>query len=64
VLRKNATYVLDVVDETVTGGLRADEGSTPSEALSSEHTGELILEPSIGTEKESNLASASSDVAG
>lgn len=56
--------MLDVVDETVTSSLRADEGSTPGEAFSGKHTSELVLESAIGTEEESNLAGASSDVAG
>lgn len=56
--------MLDIVDETVTSSLRANEGSTPSEALSGEHASEFIFEPAVGTEQETNLAGASADVAG
>lgn len=56
--------MLDIVDETVTSSLRANEGSTPSETLSGEHASEFILEPAVGTEQETNLAGASANVAG
>lgn len=56
---ENATYMLDEVDQAVTGSLRANERSTPGETLSGEHTSELILELLVSTEEETDLASSS-----
>lgn len=59
---ENATYMLDEVDQAVTGSLRANERSTPGETLSGEHTSELILELLVSTEEETDLASSSTDI--
>jgi hypothetical protein len=56
--------VLDVVDDTVASGLWTDEGTTPVEALSGEHTSELIPEFLVGTEKITNLASTGTNITG
>lgn len=54
--------MLDIVDQTVTCGLRADETSSPRETLSSEHADELVLEFLVSTKEETDLPSTSSDV--
>ncbi len=56
--------MLDVVDDTVTSSFGSDEASTPVEALSSEHTGELIPELLVCTKEETNLASTGTNIAG
>ena len=56
--------MLDVVDDTITSSLGSDEASTPVQALSSEHTGELIPELLVGTKEETNLASTGTNIAG
>lgn len=59
-----ATYVLDVVDEAVPGGLGADVGATPGEALAGEDTDPLVAELLVLAEHEGDLARASADVTG
>ena len=54
--------MLDIVDQTVTCGLRTDEASSPRETLSSEHADELVLEFLVSTKEETDLPSTSSDV--
>lgn len=55
-------HMLDVVDETVSSGLGADEASSPVLALACEHTDELVGELLVSSKHESNLAATGSDI--
>lgn len=57
-------HVLGVVDDTVTGGLRADEGTTPAAALASEHTLPLVADLLVLAEHEADLATGDTNVTG
>jgi hypothetical protein len=61
---RDAEHLLGVVDATVTGGFRANLGSTEVEALTGEDTGPLVADGLVGTEEETDLASSNSDVTG
>ena len=56
--------MLNVVDNTVASSLGTDEGATPVETLSGEHTSELIPELLVGTEEITNLASTGTNITG
>lgn len=54
--------MLDIVDETETSSFGTDEGTTPVEALASEHASELISKSLVCTEEVTNLPSTSTNV--
>lgn len=56
-------HVLNVVDETVTGGLRTDERSTPCATLAGKNTLPAVALSPVCAEEVSNLASTNADVA-
>jgi hypothetical protein len=57
-------HVGDVVDETVSGGLGADQRSSPASSLSGDDTLELVAVGLVGTEHVSDLAATDTDVTG
>jgi hypothetical protein len=57
-------HVVDVVDKTVTGGLGADERTTPAAALTGENTLPLVADLLVLAEHEANLAAGDTDIAG
>lgn len=57
-------HLSDVVNETVTGGLWADEGSSPVVTLAGEDTGKLVLVALVGTKHETNLTTTGTNVTG
>lgn len=54
--------MLDVVDDTITGCLGTNEGTTPVETLASEHSSELVLELLVSTEEVTDLTSTGTNV--
>lgn len=54
--------MLDIVDESITSGLRPNEASSPVHALASQHTGELVLELFVGTKEEANFPCTSANI--
>src|SRR5262249_10845369 len=52
------------VDAAVAGGLGANEGAAPVEALAGEHAGELVAQTLVLAEQEADLAAADADVTG
>ena len=57
-------HVLDVVDDTVAGGLGADEGTTPAATLTGEDTLPLVADLLVLAEHETNLAAGHTDITG
>jgi len=55
-------HVLDVVDETVTGGLGTDEGTTPAATLSGEDTLPLVADRLVGTKHVTDLTATNTNV--
>lgn len=57
-------HVLDVVDNTIAGGLGADQATTPAAALSGEHTLPLVADLLVGAEHEADLTAGHTDITG
>ena len=57
-------HVLGVVDDTVAGGLGADERTTPAAALTGEDTFPLVADLLVLAEHEADLAAGDTDVTG
>lgn len=57
-------HVLNVVDDTVAGGLRADERTTPAATLTGENTLPLVADLLVLAEHEANLAAGNTDITG
>lgn len=57
-------HVLDVVDETVTGSLGTNVGSTPVERLARQDTHPLVLDLLVGSKQETSLARREAHVTG
>ena len=55
-------HVVNVVNETVSGCLWADEGSSPGSSLSSENSLPLVAVGTVSTEQPSDLASRNTDI--
>jgi len=55
-------HLLDVVNDTVTSGLRTDQRTTPGETLTSEDTLPGVLESLVGTEKVTNFSATDVNV--
>lgn len=55
-------HVLNVVDDTVTGGLGADERTTPAATLTGENTLPLVADLLVLAEHEANLAAGNTDI--
>lgn len=56
-------HVLDVVGDTVTGGLRADEGTTPAATLTGENALPLVADLLVLAEHEADLAASHANIA-
>lgn len=61
-LSSECDHVIDVIDETVAGGLWSDERSTPASALSGQDSLPLVAVCAVGTEEPSDLASGNTDI--
>lgn len=57
-------HVLNVVDNTVSGGLGADERTTPAATLTGENTLPLVADLLVLAEHEANLAAGNTDITG
>ena len=55
-------HVADVVDETVTSGLGADQRTTPGEALAGKDTLETVGSLAVGAEHVTDLAATNTDI--
>jgi hypothetical protein len=57
-------HVLNVVDDTVTSGLGADERTTPGTALAGEDTLPLVADLAVLAEEETDLTTGDTDITG
>lgn len=57
-------HVLDVVDETVAGGLGSDQAAAPGEALSGQDALPLVADLAVGAKHPADLAAGHTNVAG
>ncbi|KAH3663997.1 hypothetical protein OGAPHI_004711 [Ogataea philodendri] len=57
-------HLLDVVHQTVTGGLWSDQRSTPGKTLTGENSLPLVLHLLVGTEHEADLTASGTNVTG
>lgn len=55
-------HVANIVDETEASGLRADQGTTPGEALAGEDTLPAVADGAVGTEEVTDLAATNTDI--
>jgi hypothetical protein len=55
-------HVLDVVDKTVTGGLRSDQATTPRETLTSKDTLPAVAKLAVSTEEVTDLSATNTDI--
>ena len=60
--KKKQTYVLNEINKTVTGSFRSNKASTPVNTFTSKHTGKLVLQFFVSTEKVADLSSAGSNI--
>ena len=63
VLTSGCQHLLGEVHDAVTGGLRPDLRASPVDALAGDHTGELVGDPLVLPEQETDLPTADADVA-
>ena len=57
-------HLLREIAGAVTGGLRTQQAATPGLALAGQGAGELVTQPLVLAEKETNLSAADADIAG